>query len=426
MDPFIILIGGEKLTGYTSATLTRSKEQLTGSLTIEVFMSYVPQEPVLINAAPGNDVLVYIGGQLAFKGTIDKRGGKGKKVEGGSSKSVSIGKDSYNVTVTCRGNTKNLVDSSHQHDTTNMISPTNRQVIEKLLEPFNIDLDWQADVSKMDKVRFRDGALVIDEVRRVAAQFGLFIYETRDGSLRVTDKTSEINGEPLILGDNLLTFSAEQSEDKTPSSVTVKGQRSKKEIWGEDAVLTTFRTISDASVASFRPLIIQHFGDATPEVLERRARFEANNRAVKAKNVTVDVFHVQSRDGQPWDVGNLHYIEVPPEGIYDVMECTSVTYNIDASGKLETKLSLSPPPAGAGGSGIDGLASFGDQVGGEWAAYAALQKARAGITYASGLYPSPWASPALSIITDIVTIASTASNLLKIATKTALTYTENE
>ena len=42
-------------------------------------------------------------------------------------------------------------------------------------------------------------------------------------------------GDPLILGRNILTFSAEQSEDENKLEIKVKGQRSKKEEWDEKA-----------------------------------------------------------------------------------------------------------------------------------------------------------------------------------------------
>ena len=42
-------------------------------------------------------------------------------------------------------------------------------------------------------------------------------------------------GDPLINGRNILTFSAEQSEDENKSEIKVKGQRSKEAEWGEKA-----------------------------------------------------------------------------------------------------------------------------------------------------------------------------------------------
>ena len=116
---------------------------------------------------------------------------------------------------------------------------------------------------------------------------------------------------------------------------------------------------------SYAPFIIQHNGDADEKTLERRARFEMNARAAKSKKIEIEVFHVMSQGG-PWDIGNMHYVEVPPEGIFDMFECTELTYNVDAKDKLTTSLTLSPPPSGGseGASGGFGLSSINFNTGG--------------------------------------------------------------
>ena len=94
------------------------------------------------------------------------------------------------------------------------------------------------------------------------------------GKLRVTDGVGSEGGggDPLILGQNILTFEAEQSEDESKSKVKVKGQRSEKEKWGEEAVLKTFKEVKDSQVKGFVPLTVQHYGDADDKTLERRVR----------------------------------------------------------------------------------------------------------------------------------------------------------
>ena len=183
-----------------------------------------------------------------------------------------------------------------------MMQPTTKEVVEKLVEPWKTQLDWKGEVIKLDKMRFRDGARVVDELHRVGMENAYFMYETRDGKLRVTDGVGSESGEsgdPLILGQNILTFSAEQSEDEAKSKVKVKGQRTKKNKWGKKALEKTFKEVQERSVKDFVPLTVQHYGDADDKTLERRARFEANKRASASKKVTIEVFHVQSPSGSP-------------------------------------------------------------------------------------------------------------------------------
>lgn len=418
MNPCHIFVGGQELLGWTEMTLQRAKKDLTGSLSVSLFFTYLPDSPVAISATKNKDITVYIGGHLAFTGKVDARKGSGTKGGGkgstnneksGGGRSVSIGADEYTVKITARGKTKTLIDSSHQHPTTNMLKPTNREVIEKLIQPWGVQIDWKASPIKLDKVRFRDGAKVFDEISRIATENGHFLYETRDGKLRITDDTGREEGEPLILGQNVMTFSAEQSESDAKSKVKVKGQRTDKNIRGEQAVLKIEKEIKDAWVEADNPFILQHYGDATPEALERRANFETNKRSSESKKLTIGVFHIQSSNGAPWDIGKLHYCEIPPEGIFDVFECTELTYTVQNDKTIKTVMTLSPPPSSTGAasasSGVpSGIANLVGGVIGLVSSVASLASSRrraAGITFAAGQYPAPWSGPDVSIVLPV-------------------------
>lgn len=405
LPPVAVFIGGQQLEGYTWLTVTRSKEDLTGSCNIDLFFNYMPTAPVVVDAAVSKDLWIYIGGQLAFNGTVDKRTGKGVTqgrdrngrftshavdgLDGGSSRSASIGPSSYEVTISGRGKTKRLVDSSHQVKPYNMLKTNTRAAVQKLIEPFDIEVEFIGTQVDLDKVRFRDGSKVVEELRRIATENCYYIYETRDGKLRITDGIGPGSGDSLILGQNILTFSASQDESGAQSEVIVKGQRTEKEMWGEQAVLNqTTKQFKDSWVQSFSPIVVQHYGNATPEALERRGRFEMNKRSSRSKSVTVDVFHVQA-SGQPWDIGNIHYVEVPPEGIFDNFECTALTYTVTNDNTLKTTLTLSPPPVsgGAGASGLDSLDTPLNSLAGQ------ANRGALGVTFAPGGYPSPWTGP---------------------------------
>lgn len=428
MKPVVIAIGGSELETWMDMKLTRKKEDLTGQLEVTVFAGSMPPLPILRQILAGTEITVYVAGQLAFTGTVDKRKGKGKHKkkhkknegkdgggksdsgEGGGDVKLSLDKDKYEIKITARGKTKRLIDSSHQHPTTNMLQPTTKEVVEKLVQPWKTQIDWRGEVIKLDKVRFRDGARVVDELHRVCVENCYFMYETRDGKLKVTDGVGSdggSGGDPLILGENILEFSAEQSEDEAKSKVKVKGQRSKKDIWGEKATLKTFKTVEDKWVKDFVPLTVQHNGDADEKTLERRARFEMNKRSSQSKKLTVDVFHVQTPSGQPWDIGDTHYVEIPPEGIFDVFEVTELTYTVDHEKTLKTSLTLSPPPSGGGqgAAGGFGLSSISSTIG-------SARAGQAGFSMIAGMFPAPWSPPMLSELPLISLVEAAAQQPL--------------
>lgn len=417
---FRVFIDGRELTGFTSARLSRSKSEMTGSLSLDFFFNYVPERPVVVDAARGREITVYVGSHLAFVGKLDKRKGRSIPAEqlgiSGADVETSISKDGYSVTLTARGKTKYFMDSSHQHPTTNIKKTTNREVIQKLIETWGIELDWQAEEVKLPIVRLNDGGRVVDEIHKISNETCNFVYETRDGKLRVIDRPGTQMGVDLILGQNILTFSAEQSEDQANSDITVKGQRSDPEVWGEDAVLDRVRTVKDGWVTSKIPLVIQAYGDATDEALERRGKFEADKRASQSKKVNIDVFDIIQTNGQPWDIGLLHYVECPPEGVFDVFECVGLTYTIDAQGTLKTSLELAPPPSGGisggAGQGAAGLLSvavpgFLDAI-----ARGVARRRQLGVTLEPTTYPASWGAADLSSVVLNLAAQLTVPNVL--------------
>lgn len=376
--------GWSKSTGWTSMSLERSKDMLTGSLTVNYFFGYVPQQPVMYDAAYGREILVYIDGWLAFVGIIDGREGQGSNSDmgGNEGRTVSIGPNEYTVVITARGKTKPLIDSSH-NIRANMNGSNTQEVVERLVLPWGVEIDWRAQAQPLDKCRFRAGARVVDELIRVGRENSHYMFESRNGTLVVTDGEDRGSGDNLVLGQNILTFSATQSENQAKSEIRVRGQIAENGSWGEDAILPPVQQVvgDDLLANELRQIFVQHYGNASKTSLERRAMYEANTRSQDSKNVTIDVFSVSTESGVPWDIGLLHRVIIPPEGIDTILECTSLRFVCNER-ELKTTLTLAPMPAGVKGIDFGPLANLPEED---------LDQIRQGarISYA-GSYPAPW------------------------------------
>jgi prophage tail gpP-like protein len=331
MDPVTILIGGAYLSEWTEMSLTRKKKDLTGSAEITVFYSVIPVSPIIVQAVAGVDVQIYIGGHIAFTGGVDSR-------------SASADKDTYKITLQCRGKTRVLVDSSHQHKTGTILKTNTQKVTKTLSDDFGIDVDWRAEAQDIERSIFRDGAYVSDELHRLAAENSHFMFEGREGKLVVTDDTLQETGEPLIYADggNILKFSVEQSIHNQKNKIKVKGKRTSKDIRGKASLLNQIVLIENKNVPINVPLTIHHFGDGKQSTLERRAKFEAGKRASESLKVNVDVLHVQTPSGNPWDVGMLHMVFIGSEGLSQTLECTDLVYKCTKD-SITTSLTLAPP-----------------------------------------------------------------------------------
>lgn len=392
MDPFEIYIGGEKLEGWTSATLERKRKDLTGSMTIEVFFTYLPKSVIMQGVKAGKDIIAYVGGNVAFTGSLDSRKGKGKVTKKGkkgkpttissTSVSSSIDSESYKITLTARGKTKKLIDSSHDHPTGQMRETTVKQIVDKLVESFKIKvIDDSEDSDTVERATFRDGATVHSEIHRYSREHNSIAHEDVNGNLKITKDSNAGSGDDLILGENILEFSAEQSEDKANNKITVKGQRTGHKHHGRDAIDRKI-TITDSSVEGYSPLVVQLLGDASDVRLKKRAKLEADKRTQESKEITIDVFHVQTPSGAPWDLNKTHYVEIPPEGIFDEFVVTELKYEVNANDTIKTTLTLSPPAS------KDGAKKKSDAT----AKGAARKAANAPANSASPSYPDSWTS----------------------------------
>lgn len=406
--PFVVTIAGMNTGGWTSATLRRARKEMTGTLTLECFYGSIPASPVLRNIMSGAEVQVMVAGNVAFTGTVDRRNGRGKKRGKGDAseneganddatfqRSVQISKDSYTITVTARGKCKRLVDSSHDHKQGMLKNVTVPEIFRALIQNFNVSLDDKSNSTiKHERAVFRDGGLVHNELRRWGTEANLNIFETREGKLALTAPGQEQSGVDLILGQNILEFSAEQSEDEGVSQVEVKGQRTDPAIFGKDAIMRSVMA-NIPGVKGYAPLKVQLSGDATDERMKTRAKVESRKRQEASKSISIDVFNVQSQNGEPWDIDVRHYVEIPPENIFDEFVVDELEYTVDADGKLKTTLTLVPVSNDGGSGGALGVGGGGGSGGGapsrsDAQARGDARRAALGVTDDPNQYPDPW------------------------------------
>ena len=389
-DPIAITVAGALVEQWTEVKIKRSRDELTGSLSFNLFYPSMPSAPVVRSVKSGAEIIAFVGGKVAFTGTIDKRAakGSGKKPKGdkggdagGGSVSSSISKDNYTIEITARGKTKGLITSSHQHPTGEMKSATSAQIMQKLVEPFGVSFqDRSGDSTKIEKARFLDGATVHREIVRWTVEHNLIVNETKEGELQMTKPGKEPRGVDLILGENIISFESSQSEDMLSTEVLVKGQRTSAREHGTAAIQRKLKAKLKTNGVAFRPFTVQLTGDATDDRLKLRAKVEARKRNEDSATITIEVFGVTQENGEPWDFGVVHYCEIPPEGIADDFVVTEVEYTANSEEKATFKTTLTLKPAVKSDSGSRSDAQAAGQA----------RLAKAGFTPDPNLYPDPW------------------------------------
>ena len=413
MQPFTIVFSGAEFSGWTTATLSRKKGDMTGTLEFEVFFDQLPRNPVMRGIAKGTEVQAYVGGALAFNGTVDGRTGKGKKgghkkgadAESGASYSASATKDSYSIKVSARGKLKHICDCSHVHETGFFEKKTAIATIKEITAPFSVEAEDKVGLSEALDRTLTDGGNVADEIHNILSDSGADLYESVEGKLMIVNHGDSGSGEALILGHNILTFSCEQTEEHEVSHIKVKGNRTHKH-YGKDAITKPLETLTTGTSKAFRPYTGHCPGDATPARLKKSAKNEAAARAKKGKTISVDVFHVQSSSGEPWDLNTTHYVEIPTENIFDEFVIEELTYHVSKD-ELKTSLKLSPKGADSQDDGTDtGMISDKQALG-------IARRNQMGVKYGQGTYPDTWAGVPATFLSaaQIVTMVPAAKTV---------------
>lgn len=418
--PVLILIAGQLLRTWTSMRLSRRKQDLTGDLSITVYFGIVPDAPVLPEVADQKDVQVYIYGHLVFNGEVAGRKADKKKQSAPNTKTQGSGSiargtghrgggtritaTEYVLTISATGKTRRLIQSSHKHKTGSFYDADSQKIVQELIDPWPIDLDWQAESRDVGTWRLEDGGTVVDQIHTLGNEKAHYLWEGRDGRLICSDGTLGQQGEALIMGRNILDYSAEQKTDHQNAEYEVKGQRNRK-AWGKAAV-NRKKTLKNSDNKADTKLSIQAYGDGDDDTLERRAQFEADNRNAADKQVRIGLFGLAQSDGTPWDVGLEHYVEVPSENVYDAMECTELTITTDGEKEFGTQLTLTPLPSKSGGAGLAGVAG---RSGAQ--AIAAQRRQQLGIKPVAGRYPSSWGPPDLVAVAEEAAVVTQAVGL---------------
>ena len=163
-----IEVDGENYTDFVTLTLTRSKEDMTCSGSMDV--SWPGAEVINLGHPPmqqmpaGEKIVVWLDDLKAATGRIDKRQGKGDP-------------DSYTLTFTFRGLAAALVDSSADHPSGQENKKSPGDITKKLMEGYESKLIDKSNETRTSK-RFvvREGQTIDRAIRTATREFLSLIH----------------------------------------------------------------------------------------------------------------------------------------------------------------------------------------------------------------------------------------------------------
>lgn len=364
-----VSVGGNTINRFTNVKWKLSAESTEQSADFEVFMEYAPQSPVFPWIKDGVDATVSIGGFVNITGAIESRKGEGDK-------------ESYNLSFSVKSKTKKGQKQHAKLGKGQKVNTSAKKVADEIAKNGGLQIKYGASVEdvKIAQHICVGDATVDKEIKDIWRDRGFLVYGDHEGKIRVEGDEEGETGCDLIVGVNVMKYSASQSDEKKRGKIKVKGTRVLTKETNRKGTITP-----DGSAKMKTKIesewVVWAMGDQTPESLKKRAKFESNRRDAASKEVEITTFGWLAPNGQPYRVNGKHYTEVPSESVYDMLRIKDISGSAKKT-EVEVEVTLAPI------KGLSNTLGGGQSALGK--ARAAIRRNQVGAKLKEGEYPSPW------------------------------------
>lgn len=332
MTEFELRVSGVRYSGWTELRLTRSMEQLAHSFSVGLTDQWNEDaEPIPVEA--GDECVVLVNGLPVTTGYVDDD---------------SLSYDAKNRVIGFSGRSKtcDLVDCSAIYKTGQWKKAKLLRIATDLCAPFGITVSTNVNLGKAftnPGYSIQEGETGFDCLARAARARGVLMFTDGDGNLVFDRVGSEIINTVLKRGVNIVRGSKKNSWKDRFSQYIIKAQSAgNDDAFGRTSAALK-RTADDDGVTRYRPMIVLADTEDSGTELQKRANWERNVRAGKAKELEYTVLDWEHDDGL-WEPNKLVRVFDPDARVDDKLLISSVTYSRSNSGTT-TSLSVTIPQA---------------------------------------------------------------------------------
>lgn len=316
-DAVTLFVNGQVFEGWEDLQITRELNAAASDFQLQLVDKWrTDQEQWRLQ--PGDAVHIHVGKDTILTGYTDRV-------------SASFSSNQRTVTVNGRSKTADLVDCSVTGE--NEFSGLNlKEIAEKLLKPFGIQAVFIAQPgAAFDKVTVQQGETVFALIDRLTRQRKLVVYPTVQGNLAFNVGGKTRSGTTLKQGLNVLSGSANYDNSDRFSEYTTKGQN--LSFLGDQQQNTSGQgKATDKGVTRFRPMVLVAETTADDQTSADRASYEANIRAAKSQDITIEVQGWHKVDGTLWDINQLIPVDCGFLGVRRTLLSKQITYTKNNSG----------------------------------------------------------------------------------------------
>lgn len=327
-------VNGFEYSGWTTARVVRSIEQICGSFDLSVSERRGDDEPWL-QIGEESQCVVLLEGTPVIAGYVDRR-------------SIAYSAESHSIEISGRDKAGALVDCSAMPGEWEYRNVDVVALVRRVAEPFRINVTLQSTIllgTPPAKFSIDPGDSAFDVIDRVCRLVGLLPISDGTGGLLLTRAGNTRAVTALVEGKNILSASAEYDSSQRYSRYVVLGQQpGTDEVNGRAAAQVRGEASDLGVVRTDRVLVVRPEGAVTADLAKKRGQWEAIVRAGRTDSVSVVVQGWTQSDGSIWPINALVPVKSPLLGIDGEMLITSATHEVGERGTTTT-MTLKRPDA---------------------------------------------------------------------------------
>ncbi len=245
---------------------------------------------------PGTPIEISAGNDLLCKGYVNVY-------------APTIDPKNHDIEIEGRSRSQDWVDGAAVHDRGEWQNKTPLEIAKDLDSSYGVGIQADVELEPIEYFHIYQGETVQQALERLLRDQEATPFGQADGSVLITNASkAKRHAGGLIEGYNILKMAARLTDMSRHSEVTVKGQR---RTGVDDSDLRVKQTFKDRGMRRFRPKIIVHEGNTTPNRAQRRAQYEAERALGFSVRASLIVQGWRDDKGELWQPNRLVYVESP-------------------------------------------------------------------------------------------------------------------
>jgi len=315
-----LFVNGRKYENWLDVSIACTLQSLARTFSVRSTRS---KEDLTIGIQPQDEVQIFIDGEPILTGYVTKR-------------EVSYSASGISVTISGASKTVDLQDCCMPHGMAKSYkNQTHEQNLKAVCKPFGIGVVDQVKSVDRRNLEFSPTETVGSAITRYLQKNGILLTDDEAGNLVIAQAGSGgIAHDILELGKNILEGKRTQDVSKRFSNYVTLGQAANptSELPASANHLTA--TARDSGVRRPRWLVKQESGNASTEILQKKAVVTRDVRQGESDILTYKVQGWRQSNGELWKVNTIlfvkdTYLEVSQNHNWVVSE---ISYLLNSSG----------------------------------------------------------------------------------------------